>query len=790
MEKFDHTQLDAKWQAYWSESGVFRAEPKSKLPKFYCLDMFAYPSGEGLHVGHPRGYTASDVMAKYYKLRGHNVLHPFGWDAFGLPTENYALKVGMSPREATDKNVENFKRQLTSFGFGYDWTREIDTSRPEFYKWTQWLFKILFDAGLAYQKEAYVNWCPKDQTVLANEQVVAGCCERCGTVIEQRKLTQWFFKITEFADELIDGLEKIDWPQSTKESQRNWIGKSVGAEIDFQISESAGLSAGESVRVFTTRPDTLFGVTFLVISPEKAREWINAGWQPSDEVARYIDTALGRLERDRLEGAGDKTGVDSGVFALHPLTGEALPIWVADYVVGSYGTGAIMAVPAHDDRDFAFAKKFKLAVKAVVAGGELPTPAKGELIDSGEWTGMQFEEVMEKIESGAYGWASPAVQYKLRDWSVSRQRYWGSPIPIVYKADGTATSVGFDELPVLLPEDAEIKPTGVAPLSTSASFNAGIEEKYGAGAKREVDTLDTFVCSSWYYLRYCDPGNSAEFAGKESLKSWMPVDLYVGGAEHTNGHLLYARFITKALHRLGYVDFDEPFLRLRHQGFILGENGEKMSKSRGNVVNPDSVVAEYGADSLRMFEMFVGPFDQSTPWDTKGVVGVRRFLDKVWRMAQDSAETGTGDGVAINKLVKQVTHDLEAFKFNTVVSGFMEYLNTVKATWEHSDLEVFTRLIAPLAPHLAEEVWQNVLKHDTSVFAARWPSFDETKVVDAIINIAVQENGKLRGTVSVEKGADEDRVLQEIAADEKLAKVAEGTGKRVFVADKIINFIR
>jgi leucyl-tRNA synthetase len=831
MAKYDHKEIEAKWQAYWEEQGVFNADTSGDKPKFYCLDMFAYPSGEGLHVGHPRGYTASDVYAKYQKLKGMNVLHPFGWDAFGLPTENYALKAGLTPREATDKNVINFKRQLKSFGFGYDWGREIDTSQPEFYKWTQWLFKLLFDNGYAYQKEGYVNWCPKDQTVLANEQVVAGCCERCGTQIEQKRLNQWFFKITDFAEELLDGLDKIDWPQSTKEGQRNWIGKSVGAEIDFESTQG-------NIKVFTTRPDTLFGVTFLVVSPELVRTWIEQGWVPDKKVTGYIDKSLAKLERDRLEGAGEKTGVDSGVVATHPLSGESIPVWVADYVVGSYGTGAIMAVPGHDARDWDFADSYHLPRKGVLkpetkqvapwlerpkffaAGGTTYDEAVqrsrsneeeayekillgercytgfGTLINSGKWDGWEFDRVMAEIAKGKYSWAQAKTQYRLRDWSVARQRYWGAPIPIVYKQVSgeagkyEAVSVDEQDLPVLLPTDVDIKPKGLAPLSTSKSFNDGVEAKYGVGAHREVETLDTFVCSSWYYLRYCNPDNDKEFASAKSLKTWMPVDLYVGGAEHTNGHLLYARFITKVLHRLGYLDFDEPFLKLRHQGFILGENGEKMSKSRGNVINPDEVVTEYGADVLRIFELFVGPFDQSTPWDTKGVVGVRRFLEKLDRLvARDVQASGELNLPNLHRLVKKVTEDLEAFRFNTLVSSMMEYLNNLGENEGGAWVDVVVRLIAPVAPHMAEELWQNVLKKEGSVFEAEWPKFDPAKIVMAEITIAVQEKGKLRGTVVVPAGSDEATVMAAIEGDVKLKVLADNYSKRIFVADKIINFI-
>lgn len=939
--KYEHKQIDRKWQQYWEEQSIFDAMRTTGREKKYVLDMFSYPSGDGLHTGHPRSYTATDIFSRYYRMKGYDVLHPVGWDAFGLPAENYAIKVGTHPAETTAKNIERFRSQLKSLGFSYNWKGEINTSDPSYYKWTQWLFKTLFDAGLAYQKEGYVNWCPKDKTVLANEQVTDGCCQRCGTVIEQKKMNQWFFSITDFAEELLTGLDSIDWPNSTKESQRNWIGKSVGAEIEFKL-RIAGVEDGKySTTVFTTRPDTLGGVTFLVISPETAQSWMENGWKPSQEVVEYTKKSMARLERDRLEAVGDKTGVDAGVLAIHPLSGEAIPVWVADYVLGGYGTGSIMAVPGHDERDFDFATKFGLPIKEVVqplikvvegedavregedfeernavvciikhwsedkylcqqwkkvdwrgfviggiepdediaeagireireetgyqnpkmigrlggvvnsqfyhnvkkvnrwahftgllfqlensehsevadsenelhemkwvdarevaefitasdmklfwsrVGGKDIYTGKGVLVNSGEFDGMESDQAGDQIVEKVGGeWKT---KYKLRDWSVARQRYWGAPIPVIYEKDGDVRSVDVEDLPVLLPMDVDFTPTGEPPLAKSVDFQKGVEEKYGEGARRSVETLDTFVCSSWYYLRYCDPSNNDRFAGAESLSSWMPVDLYIGGAEHTNGHLLYARFITKALHRLGLIDFDEPFLKLRHQGLIMASDGEKMSKSRGNVVNPDDLIEQYGADTVRAYEMFMGPFDQNVAWDTNGVVGVKRFLDKLARMAaealQNKGEIDQGD---LHRLVKKVTEDIESMKFNTVVSSFMEYLNGLGNGAGPAWVDTVVRLIAPMAPHLAEEMWSGLLGNKQSVSLASWPEWNPDLVGKSIVTIAVQEKGKLRGTVEVPAGSSEDMVVQAIVKDEKLVKLVGESGKRIFVADRVINFI-
>ena len=757
----------------------FAGKTKGKDTK-YVLDMFSYPSGDGLHTGHPRSYTATDIFARYYRMQGFDVLHPVGWDAFGLPAENYAIKKGIHPAETTETNVARFTEQLKSLGYSYDWGGEINTSKPDYYKWTQWLFKVLFDNGLAYQKEGYVNWCPKDQTVLANEQVVAGCCERCGTEIEQKKMNQWFFKVTEFADDLLAGLDKIDWPESTKESQRNWIGRSEGAEIDFKISDR-----DVSVTVFTTRPDTIYGATCLVLAPEhEAVEQIVSSDQMK-EVQEYQKQAMAKTQLDRTM-AKEKTGVFTGAYAINPANNEKVPVWIADYVLGGYGFGAVMAVPAHDERDFEFANKFGLEIIQVIEADELPFTGKGKLINSGSWNGETSGDVELMISREKVDWARSKIQYRLHDWSVARQRYWGAPIPIIYDEQGVPHSVEEKDLPVLLPMDVDFTPTGEPPLAKSEEFNKGVKDGY----TRSVETLDTFVCSSWYFLRYCDPHNSKEFASEKQLKKWMPVDLYVGGAEHTNGHLLYSRFITKALHKLGYLDFDEPFLKLRHQGLILAADGEKMSKSRGNVVNPDELIEQYGADALRMYEMFMGPFDQSVAWDTNGISGVKKFLDRFYVKANAMAgNKGEVNEQRINALVMKVTNDIEGMKFNTMVSSMMEYLNGLEDSEGNQTIEVMAKLISPVAPHIAEEVWQEVLGNKGSIFDQDWPSFDAEKAKQDVVIIAVQEKGKLRGTVEVPVDSSEEVVLEMIAKNEKLSMLAKDANRHIFVANKIINFI-
>ena len=784
-EHYDHLAIEAKWQKYWDKEKLFVGKTGGKRLKVYTLDMFAYPSGDGLHVGHPRGYIATDIFTRYFSMRGFNVLRPIGWDAFGLPAENYAIKIGKPPAETTAENIKRFTEQLRSLGFVYDWEREINTSEPSYYKWTQWLFKVLYDNGYAYQKEAYANWCPKDQTVLANEQVVSGCCERCGTPVEQKLLKQWFFKITDFADGLIQGLDKLDWPESTKVGQRNWIGRSEGALLKFEVPSASRRTESE-IEVFTTRPDTLFGATYLVLAPEHELVERLTTADQAKAVTKYLEQAKRKTSLDRIM-AQDKTGVFTGGCALNPATEQEIPIWVADYVLMDYGTGAIMAVPAHDERDFKFAKQFNLSITRVIESGELPFSGHGQLVNSGAFNGQNSLAAAADMAKQFGG--KMQTQYRLHDWLISRQRYWGAPIPIVYSADGEAKSVDEKDLPVMLPTDVDFKPTGESPLAGSKEFQKGVEKKYGAGAYRESDTMDTFVCSSWYFLRYCDPRNDKKFADANALKYWMPVDLYIGGAEHTNGHLLYARFITKALHKLGYLNFDEPFLKLRHQGLILAPDGEKMSKSRGNVINPDDLIVRYGADTLRMYEMFMGPFDQTVAWDTNGVTGVRKFLARAYKLVQERKTALAGEDGSIHRLIKKVTEDIEGMKFNTVVSSMMEFVNDMSRVADGGWTESFVQVLAPFAPHLAEEMWHNILGKKESVFESTWPTFDPTKIAHTTVVIAVQEKGKLRGTVNLPAGASKDEVLATIMQDERLAKIAKVASREVFVPDKVINFV-
>ncbi len=794
---YDHKAIDKKWQDEWEKEHLYKTPPNpDPNKKRYILCMFPYPSGAGLHVGHPLSYTATDILSRFNRMSGFSVLYPMGWDAFGLPAENYAIKTGTPPAESTAKNIQTFKRQIKSLGLSYDWSREINTSDPDYYKWTQWLFLLLYKNGLAYKKEAMVNWCPKDQTVLANEQVKDGRCERCGTVVEQKLLSQWFFKITDFAEELLNDLEALDWPEPIKHMQRNWIGKSEGAEIRFQV---AGFR--EPVTVFTTRPDTLFGATFLVISPELVQKWIEAGWKAPEEVKKYVSESFRKTELTRLADTKDKTGVDAGVKAFNPATQQEIPIWIADYVLGSYGTGAIMAVPAHDERDFEFAKKFGLNIVDVVkpksledrtlfeklmsaASGHVCWTGEGELIDSGEFTGMESAEAREKM-SLAFG--KPKVQYKLRDWLVSRQRYWGAPIPIIYCRECGMQPVPEKDLPVVLPTDVGFLPTGESPIARSESFHQVKCPNCGREARRDSDTMDTFVDSSWYFMRFTDPHNEQEFASKEAMEKWMPVDTYVGGAEHAVLHLLYARFFTKVLNKLGFVSFNEPFKQLRNQGLILGPDGEKMSKSRGNVINPDDVVEQYGADAFRMYEMFMGPLEDAKPWSTQGIVGLQRFLDRVAKLIASE----TQDSSDLHKLIKKTTADIVSFKFNTAIARFMEYLNNHKQ-FSKIDLETYLTLLAPFAPHLTEQLWHDLGHNNDSIHKQAWPQYDENLAKDDVVKIVIQVNGKTKGTIEAAAGLAADEMKKLVDDSELYAKLGLKEKKKlkvIHVPDRLVNFV-
>ncbi len=999
---YDHKQIEKKWQSAWQEAKAFEVTEDKGRPKYYTLCMFPYPSSQGLHVGHPESYTAVDIVARYMRLKGFNVLNPIGWDAFGLPAENYAIKQGVPPWETTQKSIDNFRRQIKSFGFSYDWSREVNTSDPSYYKWTQWMFLQMYKHGLAYRAKAKVNWCGSCQTVLANEQVVDGKCERCKNEVMQKDLEQWFFRVTKYAEELLLDLDKIDWPEPIKAAQRNWIGKSEGAELEFKVKDT-----DFAIKVFTTRPDTLYGATYMVLAPEhplveKLRSQIK-NW---DEVENYRQQAQKKSELQRTDLNKEKTGVElKGIKAINPATSEEIPVFIADYVLMSYGTGAIMAVPAHDERDFEFARKFGLKIIKVIKpnkqrtvlilhgtggdsqknwypwlkaelekqgylvvvpdlpdsdrpdlekwlnhlqqyvddlgedpiiiahslgcptalqfiqrnnlrvdrlfliapthpqmdwqliekthekeqydcivkvtkagyeartinnlvkevhiylseddlyipfdvidlfsdlnpvkhfykdkghfsqsnGGMLEFPdllneitdqvyeGQGIMINSAEFNGLSNEEAKWKITEKVGG--KKKVQYRLRDWLISRQRFWGAPIPIVYcrhcasasnqviEKDGqkyAVVEVPENDLPVLLPRDVDFKPTGESPLARSQEFHQVKCPRCGAegeGVRREVDTMDTFVCSSWYFLRYTDPHNDQAPFAQDKVEYWLPVDLYIGGAEHAVLHLLYSRFFVKALRDMGYLKFDEPFLKLRNQGMILGEDGQKMSKSRGNVINPDEVVEEYGADTMRLYEMFMGPLEDTKPWSTKGIVGVRRFLEKIWLVVAEWLEQGKPDKTSaelerlFHRTYKKVTEDIEAMKFNTAISAMMILVNQMakEKSFKQDLLEKFLIVLSPFAPHLAEEIWHN-LGNDSLIALASWPEWNEELIKQEEIEIPVQVNGKVRAKIKVPISAAEDEVIKLVLDADNVKKHIAGkeVAKQIYVPGKIINLV-
>ena len=976
---YNHKEIDKKWQDRWEAEELYTT-PTHPTPstKKYILDMFPYPSGAGLHVGHPEGYTATDILSRFYRMSGFDVLHPMGWDAFGLPAENYAIKTGTPPGKSTADNIKNFRRQIKSIGLSYDWSREVDTSSPDYYKWTQWLFLLFYRNGLAYKKEAYVNWCPKDQTVLANEQVKDGKCDRCGTEVVQKLLSQWFLKITDYAEELLHGLEPLDWPEPIKSMQRNWIGKSEGAEIDFEIASddavkpnfvilhgytgradknfipwlklslenngfdvqapqlpntdkpveteqveyvlqhckfdentvlighslgarvamrallnygkkikslvlvapavlepefrfgnnrpfwstfswqdldyqklqelsatrivlsdlaeeerirflehlapklNANLIRGyaskehftgkqeamvwnalmPSVKVFTTRPDTLFGATYLVLAPEHPLVAQITTEDQKHAVASYVANTQKKSELERIALEKIKTGEFTGAYAVNPATGQRIPIWIADYVLATYGTGAIMAVPGHDERDFEFAQKYHLPIVNVVdpsndvvlidklkdklenilRGKEIYS-GEGVLVNSGEFNGTPSAAAREKI---ADKFGKLKIQYKLRDWLVSRQRYWGAPIPIVYCDSCGMQEVPENDLPVLLPTDVDFLPTGESPLKRSPAFGKVKCPKCNQDATRDFDTMDTFVDSSWYFFRFTDPHNPSEFAVKTAMNEWLPVDTYVGGAEHAVLHLLYARFFTKVLNKLGFINFDEPFKQLRNQGLILGPDGEKMSKSRGNVINPDDVLVQYGADAFRMYEMFMGPLEDAKPWSTQGIVGLSRFLDRVSKIKS----TAIPNNSDIHKLIKRITHDIHNMKFNTAIAAFMEYLNTHKEL-SQPDFETFLKLLAPFAPHLTEELWHQ-LGHSDSIHKQPWPMYDQDLTKDDSVTIVIQVNGKTKGTILVPAGLKGEELKNAVDSSGLYGKLGLKDKKKekvITVPDKLVNFV-
>jgi leucyl-tRNA synthetase len=792
MSKYDPKKIEAKWREYWKKnSEIFSADDNSEKEKKYILDMFPYPSGDGLHVGHVESYTATDIVSRFLRMNGKNVLHPQGWDAFGLPAENYAIKTGIHPAETTKKSIETFKGQMNRMGFSYDWSREVCSADAEYYKWTQWFFLLLYKNGLAYKKKAKVNWCPSCQTVLANEQADGGFCDRCKSEVVQKDLEQWFFKITDFIEDLekisgvvtaglLSGLEKIDWPQSTKTAQINWIGKSEGVEFELKIKDK-----NTSIKVYTTRIDTAFGITYAVVAPEhEIIRKLENEIKNYLEVKQYIIKAQSKTELERTELQKEKTGVRlEGIEVVNPFTDEVVPLFVADYVLGGYGTGAVMAVPAHDSRDFEFAKKYNLPIKYVISPIKATEEKEkwytdyGQLINSSQYTGLHSDEAKRRmtvwLEKNNLG--EKKINYKLRDWLVSRQRYWGAPIPIIYCKKCGEVPVPEKDLPVLLPTDVDFHPTGESPLVNSKTFHNVKCPKCGADARRESDTMDTFVCSSWYYLRYSDPKNEKEFASREMIKKWLPVDLYVGGAEHSVLHLLYARFFTKVLHSLGYTDFDEPFLQLRHQGIILAEDGRKMSKSFGNVINPDKVVDQFGADSLRMFEMFMGPLDAMKPWNTKGIVGIVRFLEKAWKIQSSVISHQSLESkmqVLLHKTIKRVTEDIKNFRFNTAISKLMVLTNAMEKEKAVSmtDYRLLLTILSPFAPHIAEELWyrtqadvdlksadvEKINDNYKSICLQSWPVANEKYLKDEDIEMVVQINGKVRDKINVLSNIIED----------------------------------
>ena len=800
---YNHKEIEKKWQKYWAKKNEFNTHDEPDKPKFYALDMFPYPSGQGLHVGHPEGYTATDILSRFKRSQGYNVLHPMGWDAFGLPAEQYALDTGNDPAEFTKKNIETFRRQINALGFSYDWNREINTTDPEYYKWTQWIFTKLYEKGLAYEAEVPVNWVPELGTVIANEEVIDGKSERGGYDVIRKPMRQWMLKITAYADRLLDDLEEVDWPESIKEMQRNWIGRSVGANVTFKV---AGME--KDFTVFTTRPDTLFGATYAVLAPE--HELVAQITTPEQKAAidAYVEEASKKSDLNRTDLAKEKTGVFTGAYAINPVNGKEIPIWIADYVLASYGTGAIMAVPAHDERDHEFAKTFGLEIIPVLAGGNVEESAyteDGLHINSDFLDGLDKETAIEKmvawLEENHVG--KKEVSYRLRDWLFSRQRYWGEPIPIIHWEDGTTTTLPEDQLPLRLPKTDNIKPsgTGESPLANVTDWVNVTDPETGKKGRRETNTMPQWAGSSWYFLRFIDPHNKSVLADYDKLKRWMPVDIYIGGAEHAVLHLLYARFWHKFLYDIGVVPTKEPFEKLFNQGMILGENNEKMSKSRGNVVNPDDVINQYGADTLRLYEMFMGPLDASIAWNENGLEGSRKFLDRVWRLIVDENGkvrdriTTFNDGKlskVYHQTVKKVTEDFEQLHFNTAISQLMVFVNEAyKAdALPYEYVEGFVQLLAPIAPHIGEELW-SILGNDHGISYVPWPTYDESALVEDEIEVVFQVNGKVRAKAMVPADA-EKAVLEQLAQENELVQEqlqGKTIRKVIVVPNKLVNIV-
>ncbi|EJL22337.1 leucine--tRNA ligase [Brevibacillus sp. BC25] len=801
---FSHQNVEKKWQQYWEQNKTFKTSEDEGKKKFYALDMFPYPSGAGLHVGHPEGYTATDILSRMKRMQGYNVLHPMGWDAFGLPAEQYALDTGNDPAEFTEHNINTFRRQIKSLGFSYDWDREINTTDQNYYKWTQWIFTKLYENGLAYIDEVAVNWCPALGTVLANEEVIDGKSERGGHPVERRPMKQWVLKITAYAERLIADLDELDWPESIKEMQRNWIGRSEGAEVTFGIE-----GHDESFTVFTTRPDTLYGATYAVLAPEhKLVEQITVPAQ-KEAVEAYLDQAKHKSDLERTDLAKEKTGVFTGAYAINPVNGERLPIWIADYVLISYGTGSIMAVPAHDERDYEFAKTFDLPIKQVIAGGDISKEAyagDGEHINSGMLDGLNKEEAISKMIEWleAEGKGNRKVTYRLRDWLFSRQRYWGEPIPILHLEDGTMKVVPESELPIVLPKTKEIKPsgTGESPLANISEWVNTVDPETGMKARRETNTMPQWAGSCWYFLRFIDPHNDKALADPDKLKEWLPIDIYIGGAEHAVLHLLYSRFWHKFLYDIGVVPTKEPFQKLYNQGMILGENNEKMSKSKGNVVNPDDIITSHGADTLRIYEMFMGPLDASIAWSTKGLDGARRFLDRVYRLFvgdngelnEKIVETSNVAGMerVYHQTVKKVTEDYEGLRFNTGISQLMVFVNEAyKAeVLPKKFMEDFVKMLSPIAPHLGEELWEK-LGHSEGVAYAAWPTYDEAKLVEDEVEIVLQINGKNKEKLLIASDSTKEQMEEMAKNNEMISELIEGKTivKVIAVPGKLVNIV-
>lgn len=799
--RYDHKAIEPKWQKIWEDKGVFHAEDNSYKDKFYALIEFPYPSGQGLHVGHPRPYTALDIVSRKRRLQGYNVLYPIGWDAFGLPTENYAIKNHIHPRIVTQQNVARFKKQIQSLGISFDWSKEINTTDPEYYKWTQWIFLQLFKKGLAYKKEMSVNWCTSCKCVLANEEVVNGVCERCGSEVVHKVKSQWMLKITEYADRLIDDLDLVDYPERVKTQQKNWIGRSYGAEVDFKTS------TGDTLTVYTTRPDTLFGATYMVISPEHPmiEKWSGI-LNNIDAVREYQTAAAKKSDFERTEVAKDKTGVKlDGVTAVNPVNGKEIPIFISDYVLVSYGTGAIMAVPAHDTRDWEFAKKFDLPIIEVVKGGEVEKEAftncsTGIMVNSDFLNGKTVEEAKKAITEflTEKGIGHAKVNFKLRDWVFSRQRYWGEPIPIVHCDKCGYVPVPEDQLPLTLPNVESYEPTesGESPLANMTDWVETTCPHCGGKAHRETDTMPQWAGSSWYFLRYIDPHNKEALASKEAIKYWMPVNWYNGGMEHTTLHLLYSRFWYKFLYDIGVVPNPEPYAKRTSHGMILGSNGEKMSKSRGNVVNPDEVVDEYGADTMRLYEMFIGDFEKSAPWNPQSIKGCRRFIERYLNLQDiltDDDNLRPELESSFHKTIKKVGYDIENIKFNTAIAALMALINDITATGSitKKELEIFTILLNPFAPHVTEEVWQQSKLGEGIVAQAQWPSYDEAKCKDDTIEIVVQVNGRVKAKLTVEADIDKDAALAQAKSNEKIAPLIDGKNiiKEIYVPGKLVNIV-